>query len=97
MGRVILEAWEAGAIPVVFSGSGGAAEIVRASQGGIVYLEQTPQCLANAVRDALALDGVQKDRIIANGRSWMANNNDLATYGAKISEIVFNTIDDRNN
>ena len=36
LGRVIFEAWDAGAVPVVFAGSGGAAEVIEASAGGIV-------------------------------------------------------------
>jgi hypothetical protein len=32
LGRVIFEAWDVGAVPVAFSGSGGAAEIVAAQR-----------------------------------------------------------------
>jgi glycosyltransferase involved in cell wall biosynthesis len=88
LGRVILEAWDAGAIPVVFSGSGGAAEIVAGAEGGILYEEQTPESLARALRDALELDQEQRARLIRNGRSWMARNCGPETYGEALSTIL---------
>ncbi len=88
LGRVILEAWDAGAIPVVFSGSGGAAEIVAAAKGGILYEEQTPESLARVLRDALELDQEQRAVLIGNGRSWMAENCNPEIYGEMLSEIL---------
>lgn len=88
LGRVIFEAWEAGAIPVVFAGSGGAAEIIAAADGGILYVEQTPRALAAALVDALALDQAERIRLTTNGRSWMAKNCDPRRYGRKISAIL---------
>ena len=60
--------------PVAFSGTGGAAEIVAAAKGGILYEEQTPESLALALRDTLELEQEQRARLIRNGRSWMARN-----------------------
>ena len=88
LGRVIFEAWDAGAIPVVFSGSGGAAEIVAAAQGGLIYEEQTPESLARAIRAALHLDYGQAARLVKNGRSWMDKNCNPKTYGEAISTIL---------
>ena len=88
LGRVIFEAWDAGAVPVAFSGSGGAAEIVAAANGGILYEEQTPESLAFALRDALELDQEQRARLIRNGRSWMARNCGPETYGEALSTIL---------
>jgi glycosyltransferase involved in cell wall biosynthesis len=88
LGRVIFEAWDAGAIPVVFSGSGGAAEIVAAAKGGILYEEQTPESLARVLRDALELDQEQRAVLIGNGRSWMAENCNPEMYGEMLSEIL---------
>lgn len=88
LGRVIFEAWDAGAVPVVFAGSGGAAEIVTAARGGILYGEQKPESLARALRDALELDHEQRTRFVNNGRSWMAKNCNLEIYGEAVSTIL---------
>jgi glycosyltransferase involved in cell wall biosynthesis len=88
LGRVILEAWDAGAVPVAFSGSGGAAEIVTAAHGGILYAEQTPSSLAMALREALDLDPVFRNQLVSNGRDWMLRNCDLGNYGKAISTIL---------
>jgi glycosyltransferase involved in cell wall biosynthesis len=88
LGRVIFEAWDAGAVPVAFSGSGGAAEIGAAAKGGILYEEQTPESLSRALRDALELDREQRARLIRNGRSWMARNCGPETYGEALSAIL---------
>jgi glycosyltransferase involved in cell wall biosynthesis len=90
LGRVILEAWDAGLVPVVFSGSGGAAEIVTAAEGGILYHEQEPSSLATALREALALDPKRREQFVNNGRNWMFRNCNLETYGNTISKILSN-------
>jgi glycosyltransferase involved in cell wall biosynthesis len=90
LGRVIFEAWDAGAVPVVFSGSGGAAEIVAAAQGGMIYEEQTAESLASAIRAALDLDHEQAARLVKNGRSWMDKNCNPKTYGEALSTILLN-------
>jgi glycosyltransferase involved in cell wall biosynthesis len=88
LGRVILEAWDAGAVPVVFAGSGGAAEIVTAAKGGILYERQKPESLARALQDALELDHEQRARFVNNGRSWMAKNCNPELYGVAVSAIL---------
>jgi glycosyltransferase involved in cell wall biosynthesis len=92
LGRVILEAWDAGVVPVVFSGSGGAAEIVAAAEGGILYNEQNPSSLARALREALELDPKRREQFINNGRNWMFRNCNLETYGKTISTILSNAV-----
>lgn len=87
LGRVIFEAWDAGAIPIVFAGSGGAAEIVAAAKGGILYEKQEPDCLAKALCYALKLGDEEKVRLINNGRLWMAENCHPKTYSQAISRI----------
>ncbi len=90
LGRVIFEAWDAGAIPVVFSGSGGAAEIVTAADGGLLYHAQEPESLAIALRHAMELDQTQALRLVTNGRSWMARNCDPQASGRAVSEVLTN-------
>jgi glycosyltransferase involved in cell wall biosynthesis len=87
LGRVIFEAWDAGVVPVAFSRSGGAAEIIAAADGGILYEEQTPRALARALRIALELREDQRDRLVNNGRSWMAANCSPAKYVDAVSRI----------
>jgi len=87
LGRVIFEGWDAGAVPVVFRGAGGAAEIVDAARGGILYDEQSPAALGAALRTALALPEEEAERLIANGRRWMQENCNPAAYGAAISQL----------
>lgn len=89
-GRVILEAWDAGAVPVVFSGSGGAAEIVRAAGGGFLYFEQTPDALAMALRDALELAPEHAAGLVSNGRAWMATNCDQKQSSDAVIAILEN-------
>jgi glycosyltransferase involved in cell wall biosynthesis len=88
LGRVIFEAWDAGAVPVVFAGSGGAAEIVEAADGGVIYDEQSALSLAEALARAISLEQSEVDRLIANGRAWMSANCAPAPYGQEISKVI---------
>lgn len=85
LGRVLLEAWDAGCVPVVFRGSGGAAEIVIASAGGIVYDNQTAESLADAIARALQLSNGQFVQLVENGRRWMTEYCDQEKVGQAIS------------
>ena len=88
LGRVIFEAWDAGAIPIVFAGSGGGAEIVADSGGGLLYNQQSPDCLARVLKGALALEDGEQARLVDNGRSWMAKNCNPETYGEAFAAIL---------
>lgn len=92
LGRVILEAWDAGAVPVVFAGAGGAAEIVKAAQGGILYSEQSPLALGEALKAALALSDEEAHEFVSNGRAWMRDNCILEAYGQRIFQIFSEAI-----
>jgi glycosyltransferase involved in cell wall biosynthesis len=87
LGRVILEAWDAGAVPVAYAGAGGAAEIISAAQGGIIYQEQTPECLASALATALALPERDVDQLVANGRAWMAEHCGTELYSRTLTAV----------
>jgi glycosyltransferase involved in cell wall biosynthesis len=90
LGRVLFEAWDAGAVPIVFAGSGGAAEIVTASQGGITYDKQEPESLARALQAALEMEDEQKLRLVSNGRLWMEKNCSPSSYGRAVVAILSN-------
>lgn len=88
LGRVILEAWDGGALPVVFAGSGGGAELVTAAAGGLLYPEQTPLALARALAIALELPAAERCRRIENGRRWLRSHCDPQRYGERISAVL---------
>lgn len=84
LGRVIFEAWDAGALPVAFRGSGGAAEVVAAADGGVLYDAQEPASLAEAIIAAMSLGDGERSRLINNGRAWLAANCDPVVYGRTV-------------
>ncbi|MCL4768137.1 MAG: glycosyltransferase family 4 protein [Hyphomicrobiaceae bacterium] len=88
LGRVIFEAWDAGAVPVVFAGAGGAAEIVAAAEGGFLYEEQTPEALAGALLRAISLDEDEAARLAANGLAWLEANCGPAGYGQRVTDVL---------
>ncbi|MBU6299672.1 MAG: glycosyltransferase family 4 protein, partial [Alphaproteobacteria bacterium] len=55
LGRVVFEAWDAGTVPIAWRQSGGPAETIGESGGGILYADQTPEALAAAMHDAASL------------------------------------------
>ncbi len=63
---VVLEALAAG-VPVVASGSGGAPEILRDEEGGLVVPAGDARCLAAALSRVLS-DAVLRERLVARGR-----------------------------
>lgn len=87
LGRVIFEAWDAGSVPVVFGGSGGAAEVISASGGGILYSTQTPAALSEAIQTAFALDEHEVACMIGRGRDWLDENCSPSTYGRAIFKV----------
>lgn len=80
-------------VPIVFAGSGGAAEIVTAAEGGIIYEKQKPECLAKALRDTLELGREEKVYLINNGRSWMAEKCSPQICGQTIFNIFSSVCD----
>ena len=88
LGRVIFEAWDAGAVPIAFAGGGGAAEIIADSGGGLLYESQRPEALAAVLRRALELSAEESARLVANGRRWLADNCEPQRYGRTVSNIL---------
>lgn len=80
LGRSILEAWNAGILPIVYSGSGGSAEIVTRSGGGITYDEQTPEALAAAMMVSVQLGNNEYAKMVDRGREWTRQNCSAETY-----------------
>jgi glycosyltransferase involved in cell wall biosynthesis len=85
--RAMFEAWDAGAVPIVWAKSG-SAEIVTGADAGILYDEGTPQALATAIREALHLNREEMARLVDNGRAWLAGNCDAKRYGMAVARIL---------
>lgn len=71
-GRIPLEAYQAGASPVVATTAGGLAEIVTEGQTGFTALTGDPPSLAAAILRALTASPAQRQRLLAQGRSTAA-------------------------
>ncbi len=89
LGRVVMEAWEAGLVPIVYSGSGGAAEIVRKSGGGVLYEEWTPASLASALRQALALQDEARHAMARAGLEWGTAQLGIEQYSTTLRTALF--------
>jgi len=88
LGRVIFEAWDAGAIPVACAKSAGAAEIIVAAKAGVLYDDETPQSLARGLQRALRLSQKESAVLIRNGREWMSKNCDAKRYGDAFAAVL---------
>lgn len=88
LGRVIFEAWDAYCVPIVGSFSGGAAEVINASGGGLLYDKQDPLSLANAIKKYLELSEAERTELIERGRRWVLQNCNPDKYTSEILNIL---------
>lgn len=89
LGRVIMEAWEAGVLPIVYAGSGGAAEMVQKSGGGILFENWDAASLSVALRRALSMPENERLHFVDGGRSWMAESLNLQVYRTVLTNILY--------
>ena len=89
LGRVVYEAWEAGAMPLCSRDCGGAAEMLAASQGGVLYDGHQPEAVAGALREANALSKTERCIRIDKGRQWARENLSLAAYRNALAGVLF--------
>jgi glycosyltransferase involved in cell wall biosynthesis len=87
LGRVVFEAWDAGTVPIAWSGSGGPAEVIEASGGGLLYESQTGESLAQSIEHALALSNEERSAYVARGRAWIESNTDPDRYAAEMNRV----------
>lgn len=80
LGRVVMEAWEAGLVPIVYAGSGGAAELVRKSGSGLLFDEWTSESLAAALQKALSMPEERRRVMAEVGLRWGMEHLSLARY-----------------
>jgi glycosyltransferase involved in cell wall biosynthesis len=78
-GRVPLEAFAAGAGPVVSTTAGGLAELVTDGETGYTARPGDPESLAAAMRRALACSPAERDRMRAAGRQVAATRYNYQT------------------
>jgi glycosyltransferase involved in cell wall biosynthesis len=89
LGRVVMEGWEAGLVPIVYAGSGGAAEMVRKSGAGLSFDDWTGGALADALVAAQQMPLEQHHAMVQAGRSWMAQNLGIDSYKQALSGVLF--------
>ncbi|MBW4985703.1 glycosyltransferase family 4 protein [Mameliella sp. CS4] len=89
LGRVVMEAWEQGLVPIVYAGSGGAAEIVRKSGGGLLYEDWTVESLAPVLAQALAMPEPERREMAEMGRSWAVEALDIDNYETTLRGVLF--------
>jgi glycosyltransferase involved in cell wall biosynthesis len=87
LGRVIFEGWDAGVVPVGFAGSGGTAEVINASGGGILFDRPDADSLADALRRALALSRLEREAMVARGRQWLREHCDPKRFAAELTAV----------
>jgi glycosyltransferase involved in cell wall biosynthesis len=84
-GRIPLEAYQAGASPVVATSAGGLAEVVAEGHTGFTAEPGNPASLATAIFRALTVSPAQRRRLLAHGRSVTAEHFD---YRANIRSFL---------
>jgi len=80
LGRVVFEAWDMGLVPIVWNGSGGAAEIIQASGGGVLYEDQSGECLAEVMEQVSAMTIEERSQLVDAGRFWMKTHCSKEAY-----------------
>lgn len=87
-GRIPLEAYQAGASPVVATTAGGLAEIVTEASTGYTASPRDPSSLAAAITRALAASPAQRQRMLAQGRSLITARYDYRANTAAFLAAV---------
>lgn len=89
LGRVVFEAWDAGALPICSSDSGGAAEVVAASGGGLFYEGHTPAAIAGALCAAMTMPEAERRARVEKGRDWARRHLSLDAYRRALEGVLF--------
>jgi glycosyltransferase involved in cell wall biosynthesis len=84
-GHIPLEAYTAGASPVIATTAGGLAEIVTSDITGYTAPPASPRVLASAISRALAAGPAQKQRLLSAGRQLTRSHYD---YQANVTAFL---------
>jgi glycosyltransferase involved in cell wall biosynthesis len=93
LGRVLFEAWDAGILPIAWRGSGGSAEVIESSGGGLLYDEQSGESLAGALRLASDIKIDVRRELIGRGREWVSRNCDPKMFASAMFNLWRQTLD----
>lgn len=72
--RVMLAAIDSGSFPIAWSESGGPAELIKSSGGGLLYDDPSPESIADAMMRAALLTPEARRQIVEGGRRFIAEN-----------------------
>ena len=61
--------------------------MIEASGGGILYDEQTPECLAKVIRETTDMTVESRKRLVGAGREWMAHHTDSNRYANSMERV----------
>lgn len=88
LGRVVFEAWDAHCVPIVGAFSGGAAEVVNASRGGLLYDRQDPISLAYTLKKFLELPSAERSELVERGRKWVRQHCNPDKYSIEVLRVL---------
>jgi glycosyltransferase involved in cell wall biosynthesis len=89
LGRVIMEAWEAGVVPIAYSGSGGSAEIILKSAGGLIFQDWTAESLAATLLKASNMTDESRREMAQAGLDWGKRHLSLEQYRSCLRGALF--------
>jgi glycosyltransferase involved in cell wall biosynthesis len=97
LGRVVFEAWDAGILPIAWRDSGGSAEVIQSSGGGLLYDEQSGEGLAKVLRLALDMNIEVRREMIERGRAWLTTNCDPQVFADSMFAVWHDTLESQPN
>lgn len=89
LGRTIIEAWNAGVLPICSEEAGGSAEIILASGGGVLYKNNAPSAIASILCEIEGLTELERCFYVGNGREWVRKNLSLEAYRMALTGALF--------
>lgn len=66
--------WDTGLVPIAWKGSGGSADAITDSRGGMLYQEQDAKSLAATLKGLLGMNRDQRWEMIRKSRGWLRNH-----------------------
>ena len=87
LGRIVFEAWDFGLIVVAGKHSGGPAEVLQNSLGGVLFDESTPDSLALGIEKVLRMSLEERNIYVARGRKWLNDNTNASLYASNLISI----------
>ena len=89
LGRVVMEAWDAHAVPIASFDSGGPAELIGRSGGGLLYRGRSAGTIADALKTAANLSPEAHAQLVTRGRTWMHEHLSIEKYSGSLGGVLF--------